>query len=182
MADGDPLVITETTGDLREVRLGGSATPEQGVEESAELKTRKQSYPGTESASTQVLGSVEGDIPLSGWLKDVWLGIGRAEIIKNQIKAIQKGQRLCSLQWGSTLDVLGFVTRARFVHFRDSDIRYDLTFEVQETAQAEILAITAPPEASDADVVIDLDGLDPELDAISITTRDEFDAITAVLN
>lgn len=180
MADGDPFVITEKTGQLREVRLGGSALPEQGLAESASLKTIKNSYPGTESASIQVLGSVEDDIPLSGWLKDTLLGIGRAEILKNQIKAIQKGQRICSMQWGSTIDVVGLLKSARFVYFHDSDIRYDLVFEVQETAQAEVLAVAAPPEVSEADVVLDLDGLDPGLDAAAVFVAD-FDDIGAAL-
>ena len=165
MADGDPLVFTEKTGALREVRLGGSALPEQGLREASSLRTMKNNYPGTEEASTQVLGTVEDDIPLSGWLKDVHMGIGRAQQVKRQLKAIQKGQRLCSMQWGSELDVLGFLKSVAFETFHTADLRYDLVFEVQGTAEAEIIAVTIEPEVSEADVVLDLDGLDPELDA-----------------
>ncbi len=151
-ADGYSVVIEEVDG-AHSVELRQSYLPEQGVDVGGKQRLVKTHYPGANAASVQVLGAEESDIVLRGWLRDVWEGVdGLALVQRAQIEQVRRRQRLCQLQWGEVFTVRGFLREANFKLHRETDIEYELTFDVVESDAPETLAARAFPSASRSEI------------------------------
>lgn len=161
---GDPVVLRELEGDLREVVLGDSKTPERGVEVGGQVRMASTMYPGATGASVQVMGTEEEPITVQGWLIDTWIGkAGGAGEAKAAIESLRLGQRYCQIQWGTDIDARGFVKRTKFRYNDPGRIRYEIEFMVVESGRVEQVQVRTPTEgetdwtnAVDA-VVTDLD-------------------------
>lgn len=174
-----PVWIIEQDGDGF-VAFDDSDLPEQGLEESSRLRLVKTWYPGATKASTQVMGTEEGDTVFRGWWRDAWTGLtGGALKQRYQLRQIQKRQRLCELRWGDTISVLGFVREARLVFESEEAIEYEITFDVVEAFDAEVLAIQAVPLATEAEA---LTVFEQTLQAIEDTRAviEQFEDVTGV--
>lgn len=182
MADGEPFIISELEGDFRSVELADAALPEKGVKEESKLRLVKSWYPGQKRASVQVMGTEDGDTPITGWLKDTWLGAAGAALeIKNSLKAIHRGQRLCSMQWGRTIDQVGFIRELRFFHDRDADIRYEIVFDVVESGEAEAVASRPFEQATETTLINEIIRTEREIDIAQEIAFRVFSTVTAIL-
>lgn len=143
-ADGQPVIIRELEGARRTVELAASDLPEQGVTTGVSQRVQRTYYPGSRRPSTQVMGLEHKDIALQGWFKDHWTGtLGGALAQHVAMKQLCAGQAYCELTWGSTLVVRGRVLSYDGTFIRDGDIRYSLTFQVDESDDAEVITTTA---------------------------------------
>ncbi len=68
-----PFIISETTGDLRQLILRGRSLPYRGVSWGADLRTEIKYFPGNPVAQAQVLGPTWGPTTMRGMWKDSFL-------------------------------------------------------------------------------------------------------------
>lgn len=155
MADGDPIIITELSGDFpRRLVLAGPDRPERPLKIGGSLRLVSTWYPGAEEASVQVMGTEERSIDLRGVFNDVWTGFdGGALQKRSEIETLRLRQRRLRLTWGAELDVEGFLEEASFEIHRTSLIFYSLSFMVALGDQPEAIAVTPFPRASESDFV-----------------------------
>lgn len=145
--------------------LQDSDLPEQGLEESCRLRLVKTHYPGATKASTQVMGTEEGDIVFRGWWRDTWTGLtGGALEQRSKLRQLQHRGRLCELRWGDTISVYGFVREARLIFESEGAIQYEITFDVSEAYDAEVLATRTPPLTTEADALTVFEQTQQEID------------------
>lgn len=174
MADGEPIVLRQLEGDGLELVLEDASLPEQ-LTSASELRTVRTYYPGTNGASTQVMGTKDDDIVLQGQLRDTWIGAaGGALALWQTMRRMYLAQRYVELSWGSTFVRRGRLKRVEQTFTRVADIGFRLTFEVDEADEAEVVK----PVAFETPTSEDLDtGLD-ELEAV----LDDADVAVSVLN
>lgn len=175
MADGDPILIFEVGGEGR-LELAGADLPERGVEMGTTMRLVATRYPGRSVASTQVMGTEERQLSLRGVFSDVLGGAsGHALAQAQRARALVDGQRLCELQWGTTVVRRGYVREFVPSVERQSLIRYTLTFEVTATDQAEQVTVEpfATPTTSDVlDEVYETQGATDDVEAAARGLRD----------
>lgn len=176
LADGMPLVLEELESPYTAVVLEGSALPEQGrFETGVELRRVTTWYPGAAAASVQVLGTRERAIPLSGWLRDTWLGAaGAAAEARAALEQLCRGGRYCQLTWGSLVVARGFVAEATFAHESETALQYTLSFEVTDADPARAVESAPFEPVAEAELFEVLDALSTALDTL--------DEATAALN
>lgn len=167
MADGEPLVLRELGGQLREVVLEREALPEElplGIR-GRRVQTH---YPGARRASVQRLGTSEATIQLAGMWDDVHLGVGGTRALVFAIRALVQAQHRLELQWGDIVrrgDIGAFDVRMR----RDGLAEWELTFEPDESDDPEVLAPEPPPPDTEVEAVQALDQVLAELTNLSAT-------------
>lgn len=179
MADGDPMLLEEITGDgRRTLALVGSDLPNRPVRVGGSQRLKTSWYPGAEEASVQVLGTSEEPIMLRGILNDVWTGLsGQALQIRSDLESLRMRQRRIRLTWGTEIDVEGFLEKTAFQIERTSLIRYELVFMVALGDQPEAIAVTPFPQASESQLV---DALNDGVNSIDDNTPSILTALDAV--
>ena len=112
--------------------------PFQGLEAPAEIRHKRTAYPGSSTASIQVLGVDEAPIQVNGRFSDTLTGRPGGALAKlKELRAVFLGFQLCELSWGETLVRRGLIRRLRPTFNRDSDIGYRFEFEVTEADEPE---------------------------------------------
>ncbi len=153
-ADGQPVFLIEQGGLERAVTLQGSDLPTQGVEEVANLRIVKTLYPGATSASMQVMGTDDGEFPVSGRFSDQLTGrVGGALEKRAELRALQKGMRFIELRWGDVFSKVGLIRELRFSLDREAEISYSFVFDVAEASDAEVIASTPAPASTEVDAL-----------------------------
>ena len=176
MADGDPIIFTELSGDNpRTVTLNGPDLPERPVQVGGSTRLVKTWYPGAEEASVQVMGTAEKPIPLRGVFNDVWTSLdGGALQKKSELEALRMRQRRLRMTWGTEIDVEGHLEEADFKFHQTSLIFYELLFMVALGDQPEAIAVTPFPRATESDLVEELN------DSINFIDDDTPDILSAL--
>ena len=141
MADGQPISITEIGGDNRVVRLEGPSLPDRGsLDLGGETKAIDIWYPGAKAASIQFLGTKEAPVTLRGRLIDVWAGVsGYALATMRAMEALRYAQARVRLEWGDTVQKVGYIKSSSFLIFRESDIQYEIEIMILQTDSDEVL-------------------------------------------
>lgn len=146
MADDQPIILTELGGAERVLELADASLPQRGVTTEGETRLKKTHYPGSATASTQVLGTHDNDIVMTGILRDTWIGLeGGALALATELRSMWLGQTYMQLEWGDTLVVRGFISKIRVTHFYRGWLGYDLTFSVAESDEAEVIVSEFEP-------------------------------------
>jgi len=179
-ADGAPLVIREAEGSTRlELSLAGSDLPDQGVPFGAAQRLVTTRYPGSALSSTQVMGTEEHDIVLSGVFNDV-LATGRSGLggaaghalaQTARCRELLLRQRLCELEWGDTLVRTGYVREFEPEIVRDSLIRYRLVFQVASAAEPEQISPTPFDVPDTTGLLAELAKAEDRVDAVEQVAR-----------
>lgn len=136
LADGQPVVITELTGQGRSVTLEGPDLPERGMEAPVSLRERTTRYPSGR-ASVQMLGVEEEPVVLKCLFNDVWSGLdgGAAELVST-LRSILCAQGLVSLEWGQLLVRRGYLKRITPAYRMESLIGCTIEFQPTEADEA----------------------------------------------
>lgn len=144
--DAEAVTITELEGLGRVLELRDTSLPEQGVSAPIELRSVVTRYPGNAKSSTQIMGTKEEDIPLTGWFRDVWTGEdGGAMAQVTLCRALVQGQRYCELAWGDSMIRRGYLRRFEPEITNRAAIRYKLVFQVSESDEASVIAVPFLP-------------------------------------
>lgn len=179
MADGDPLIFTEITGDSRRsVALVGPDLPGRPVRVGGTQRLVTSWYPGAESGSVQVMGTAEDPIMLRGILNSRWTGEAGGPVrVRAELDALRMRQRRLRMSWGTEIDVEGFLQKFTADWTRTSLIPYELIFEVTLGNQSEAIAVTPFPQASESDLT---DALNDGVNSIDDNTPSILAALDAV--
>ena len=167
LADGQPLVLREVSGTLS-VTLALAALPGQGVEAPATLRSVTTHYPGSSAPSTQVMGTREEPIELSGQWRDVWLGLeGASAELVTACRRLFLGQRYCELAWGELLVRRGYVKAFAPKYLREGEIDWKLTFEVAEADDPEVISTPYAEVKASTDLLDVLHAISASLDDVA---------------
>lgn len=148
LADGQGFILQELAGEERRVLLGGPDSPERGVEIAGELRSQVTWYPGASAASTQILGTREEPIVLTGRLRDGWWGYnGWAAAKAQSLRDLWLGQRYCELSWGTLVVRRGYIKRVAIAWETEHDAVYTVEFQVSESDEA-VVAVSDAGEVN----------------------------------
>lgn len=130
-----------------------AALPEQGFEAGVRVRQVKTLYPGASTPSRQIMGTEEDAITLKGSWRDDLLGlVGGAQANVNTARLLVLRQVPCTLTWytddgSAPLTRTGLVTNFTPTWRRADSVGWSLTFEVDEAAESEVVAVRPPPLA-----------------------------------
>ena len=167
LADGQPLILRSVDGEFT-VILSDASLPSQGIEAPATLRAVTTHYPGSSAPSTQVMGTKEEPIELSGQWRDVWLGFeGASAELVTSCRRLFLGQRYCELAWGELLVRRGYVKAFAPKYLREGEIDWKLTFEVAEADDPEVISTPYAEVKSSTDLLDLLHAISASLDDVA---------------
>jgi hypothetical protein len=150
-ADGEAVTITELRAPFRVIELARQDRPDKPVSRASEQRARQSHYPGTQRASTQVMGTREEPVQLNGWFLDPLNGLDVVNTAKPDgtlstargvaakialLRGIQQTGGLCRLVWGEIIVCYGRVKRADFRYHESARVQYSILFEVDQPDEA----------------------------------------------
>lgn len=131
-----PVTILELAPPFRLLTLGGKDKPEAGVDAPQYQRANKTHYPGTGSASVQVMGTADDAIVLKGWFHDPLTFVdGGPQARVALVRGLLQGQNRCQLNWGPAISKWGRVSRFVPTFFGQDRIRYEITFDVDQSLE-----------------------------------------------
>lgn len=158
-ADGLPVVITELGPPFRVVTFSGRDRPEAPVTVEDRQRAVQTRYPGTQQASTQVMGTEQSAIPLKGWFWDPLTEIdGGPQSRVALLRGIMQGQQSCTLQWGDVITRIGRVASCKFDFYKRSKVRYEISFAVDQANEI-VAMVPLPTVGGDAALKAALEGI-----------------------
>lgn len=141
-ADGMPVIITALDSGSQLI-LSGRDLPNKGVELVSKLRYEKTYYPGVNEATFHVLGQEQDPIVLNGRFYDrsdfsivtqPTASLGNPFVGGPRLKAVFlqelfDNSELVRLQWGSNIDVEGYITEINLENIRHNIIGYSITID-----------------------------------------------------
>lgn len=140
--DGQPVVITEAAFPFRIVTLAGADRPEQPVTLSSRQRVAQTYYPGSDAASVQFMGTSNDPVVLRGWFKDPISALAGSGAKQQEalLKGLQQSGSNCKLLWGTRIVRQGRIERLDFELYKDTKVRYEITFAVDKSDERVALA------------------------------------------
>ena len=110
----------------RVLQLVDTTTPEEGVMQRRDLILARTRYPGGEVQDVQYMGLEDGDVELTGHLRDDWNSPGFANAARKSLQAMQNEAFPIWLTWDGRWGRLVAISGLEFEFFRTGET-YNLT-------------------------------------------------------
>lgn len=125
-----PLTLEQVEGtDPLKIELSGPSLPEEELPEGYTLNRVKQSYPGAQDKSFQVLNAEPTTLVIKGLFSDKETGVGGlADALKRSLMLMLSDGRRVRLTYRETR-FEGLLINARFAERLESETRYELEFD-----------------------------------------------------
>lgn len=135
-ADGLPVIITELAPPARILILAGRDAPKP-IRVVGSQRAIQTWYPGSQKASTQVMGTKEEPLVLRGRWDDPlsFIDGGPARRI-GLARGIMQGQNLCRLVWGDVIVRLGRISKVDILFQKQARTEYEIVFAVDQPNEA----------------------------------------------
>lgn len=143
-ADGLPVIITELAAPFRILLLAGRDAPKP-IRVVGSQRAIQTWYPGSQKASTQVMGTKEEPLVLRGrWDDPISTIVDGGPQRRIQLaRGIMQGQNLCQLVWGDVIVRLGRISKVDILFQKTARTEYEIVFAVDQPNEA--VAITPLP-------------------------------------
>lgn len=171
-ANFQPIILQELGLPRSKVRLAQMDMPEPNVSVGSEHRSSQTWLAGQDVATTHQLGMRFDPITLRGRFHDDLLRIlGQSpQDLVRAIRGIQTRGNPVRLKWGNIINRVGRIKRFVPEYVRADDIKYELTFEVDEVLEPGSYFYETPPLVAIAQTARDVINIAIAAAAIAKTT------------